>query len=144
MPSNERQESWERLSEDGFRNQLKGQLLEAELFYSAALATIKRSRNNMAAGAAKLYFRLGDLNSERQDYARAETYYRHCLAEYEGLDGDHVIDICIVLKRISEICRLQNKNRQASNLAGRSQRLLKLKRAMLEKSFDKDHREESA
>ncbi|HNB23083.1 MAG TPA: tetratricopeptide repeat protein [Candidatus Melainabacteria bacterium] len=135
MFAGNKRDSWEELCEAGQRYYLKGQFNEAQKLYTAALVAAKKARSGTSADVAQIYSRLGDLHCESQEFERAELCFRNALVEYENLEGDYSVDICIALKRISEICRMQSKNRQASNLAGRSQKLLEAKIRLLEKTF---------
>lgn len=143
MCAGNQKDNWEELCEAGQKYYLNGHFREAEQLFTAALVAARRARIKNSAGTALIYSRLGDLCSERHEFQKAENFYRNALVEYENMQGDHSIDICISLKRISEICRIQSKNRQASNLAGRSQRLLSAKVKILEKTFQ-NKLEESA
>lgn len=142
MCAGNQQNSWEELCEAGQQYYLNGHYPEAEQLFTSALVAAKKARTENSTGTALIYSRLGDLCSERHEFQRAENFYRNALVEYENMEGDQSIDICISLKRISEICRIQSKNRQASNLAGRSQRLLCAMVNTLEKTFQ-NNREES-
>ncbi|MBX9952310.1 MAG: tetratricopeptide repeat protein [Candidatus Obscuribacterales bacterium] len=143
MDAGEKENTWEELFEAGQQHYINGQLAEAEQLFMTALVAAKRVRQGISDGIALIYSRLGDLCSERHEFQKAENFYRNALVEYENMQGDRAVDICISLKRISEVCRIQSKNRQASNLAGRSRRLLDAKIKTLEKTFQSNW-EESA
>lgn len=135
MQSGARSDGWETLIEEGYQHYLSGDFSTAEVLYKAALACVGTQKVKASEDAGKLFFLLGDLCADRHEYPQAESYYRHALAEYENMNGDHIVDICVALKRISEVCRIQSKVRQASNLSMRSQRMLSAKRKQLEKTL---------
>ncbi len=143
MTADHREQYIDDLIESGFSQYVKGQLSGAEVIYTTTLVVIRKMKLEAYVGAAKVFFLLGDLYADRMNYKRSEHFYRHSLAEYETLPGDHMVDVCVVLRRISEVCTLQEKKRQACNMDLRAKRLLHTRRKLLEELFGRETEQNS-
>jgi hypothetical protein len=125
-------QTWERMIDDGTREQMRGHLYEAELIYKAALALAERTKISIHCNIAKTCMLLAELYCEQKQYAKSEAFYRCALAIYENIPVTGAIDACIALKRISEICRLQDKVSEAEETRRRADTLVEGKRRQLE------------
>ena len=134
MESGCRRFGWETFLEYGQNLYLSGAVTPAETLAKAALKVLTQESPEPSLTSARLFFLLADIFSTQKNYAAAETFYGYALADYQALPGNNVIDTAIILKRLSEICRLRNKVRQASNFNLRSQNLLSETRRVLEET----------
>lgn len=115
--------NWEKLIEEGYSQYLGGHFFDAELIYKAALAVAVRARNTVHGGLGRIFFLLAELYFERKDYGQSESFYSRALFVYQNLKGFEV-DCCVVLKKLSEVFRIQGKAEQAFEMADRSEELL--------------------
>lgn len=127
--------TWNAFVENGYRAHLNGCYREAELTYKTALGLAKQARVIFHSSTAHVLSLLGDLYAEQQHYDAGERMYRLALLEYEQIDGVEPIDTAITLKRISEMCRLQDKITEALDLNERAEAILTLTRARLDHLF---------
>jgi hypothetical protein len=138
MESNtEHNSAWDAFIEDGHRLHLNGCHREAELIYKTGFDLAKQARVFLHTSTARVLSLLGDLYAEQQHYVAGENMYRLALLVYEHIDGVEPIDTAITLKRISEMCRLQDKITEALDLSDRAEVMITAVRARLDLLFKK-------
>ncbi len=125
----------ETLMEKGYTQYLDGRYQDAEQTYKKGILVIEEENLFQHAMTARLFFLLGELYFETSDIAQADIFYRHSLAVLEGLPSQNEVEICVVLRSLSETCRLQKKIRQAAKLSIRATNLMVSTKSMLENAF---------
>jgi len=128
---------WEELIACGYRAYLAGDSYAAEQAFKAALANAALAKVQVHPNIGLLFFLLGELYSEAQFYAEAESCYRYALLVYDGLSAADDIDMCIILKRLADTCRVQGKTAEANALSKRDEELLAPTRMQLESIFQR-------
>ncbi len=128
---------WETMIDEGYSAYLQGHLYEAEMFYTAALALAYESKVIIDMSVGKIFFLLGELYLEQEQYIKAEDYYRSALTLYEQLPETSMLECCITLKRMSESLRAQGKSHEAAELGRMSENLLRPLRKSLDRLYQR-------
>lgn len=134
MKSEKTNEILEKMIDDGYHHYLKGSFLDAELIYKTALLVAEQANVRVHKALGTVLYLLGDLYFERHDYGQAEWFYTQSLMSYQHLPACD-IDFCIVLKRISEIYRIQSKAGQANDVANHCRSMMQPTINLLEKTY---------
>ncbi|MBY0547253.1 MAG: tetratricopeptide repeat protein [Candidatus Obscuribacterales bacterium] len=121
--------------EDGRKARERGDLANAEQIYATAFSLAKDAGAFMNQQVCQLLFELGELYAEQEDYRAAETVFRKTIAILEIIDGVDNLDTAILVKRMSELCRLRGNPIEAVRLRHRAEKLLKPTRRRLERIF---------
>ena len=136
MPTEHRTLKIESLMEKGYAQYLDGRYQDAEQTYKKGILAIEEESLFQHSMTARLFFLLGELYFETSDIAQADIFFRHSLAVLEGLPSQNDVDICIVLRSLSETYRLQKKIRQAAKLSIRATNLMVNTKSLLEDAFN--------
>lgn len=121
--------------EDGRKARESGDFTTAEVIYAKAFSLAKDAGVCLSPQVCQLLLDLGELYAEQRDYRAAETVFRKTIAILEIIDGVDNLDTAMVIKRMSEICRLQGNPIEAIRLRHRADDLLKSTRKRLERIF---------
>ena len=125
------EDTWESLIEDGHRAFLNGSWAEAKGLYKAAFAIAEQKQIIVNDYLTKLFTLLADIYVEKKHYKQAESNYRKALVLGETSNCEKSLEHCIILKRLSEVCRLQGKFKDAAQANGLAELSLMPKRERL-------------
>jgi tetratricopeptide (TPR) repeat protein len=129
--------AWNAFIEVGFRAHMNGCYREAEQIYKTALRLADQAHVIFHSSTAQTLSLLADLYADQQHFAAAERLYRLALLVFEHIDGLEPIDTAITLKRLSEICHLQDKTTEALELNERAEAIIASMRIRLDQLFFK-------
>ena len=121
--------------EDGRNARESGNLNDAEQIYAKAFSLAKDAGACMNPTLCQLLFELGEMYIYQQDYRAAEVVFRKTLAILEIIDGVDNLQTAVVVKRMSELCRLQGNPIEAVRLRHRAEKLSQPIRQRLERIF---------
>ncbi|HEY9714317.1 MAG TPA: hypothetical protein V6C72_12680 [Chroococcales cyanobacterium] len=109
MSSPNSESIFQQFIDDGNRALLKGYLNEAEMLFRAALSLVLKAKASVNSQIGKAMSLLADVYAQRCQYGKAEMFYRNAVAFYDEHDAMGLVDLCVNLKRVSEMCRAQGK-----------------------------------
>lgn len=121
------------LMDDGHRAHLDGRYQLAEKLYMLALTGLEASSELDAL--AQLFSLIGDLLAEQGRIADAEEWYRQALNIFDEHYPERIIDLAVIIKSLSEVCRAQSKFHEADRLRNRCNTLLRDARHQLERQL---------
>jgi len=127
--------AWDEVLESGLQAQLAGHYEEAEKNFKTALFYALQEQLFVHAPTAEVLTLLGKLYAQQKGYGQAEKMFRLALLVYQNIDGPHSMDIANTLRRISAMCRLQQRTPEANDYSARADAKIKATRASLEQIF---------
>lgn len=113
----------------------KGKYEEAETLLCTALYLAKKCDTRCNPSIAQLYWSLADLYRASGQLADAEVCYRAALKILDTVETIDGIDRAIILKHLSELCRISGNWIEAMRFLHLADKIAASKRTLFEKLF---------
>ncbi len=130
-----RNERWEEFLAAGRQSLANGSYAEAESVLATAVLLAKQAHACLDPSIAQIHCCLGSLFRERGEYADAERSYRNALLILVIIDKGDGIDSAIVIKQLSELCRILGNPIEAIRLRHRADKIVESTRSRLEQNL---------